>query len=299
MTAYSQLLRLCRERGNLTQKEFVLQLSLFSKHFKDLNPVTLSRWETGVTSPSLEKKKTLLQYILKHGDLDDDVCYNHIVDMLKSLVIPLREKLNRQCEEIVGTLPVFKVDYDQYNFISLEYYSDLKLSYIVDIELANHPDHYYKLELSRLREWSAHKSSLCLGCELDGEHVGHIMLLKVSLDLAQKVIQNEQSVFSITSDDLLSLEEDGTYLVHTIFGINTEIVAMLSVKAMLFLLEQRKKITNIAALIMRKDDKTLSMFYGSRVVAQGFDKTYGYKWYGTLTPFSEILFSNTVVKMIF
>jgi len=299
MTAYSKLLRLCRQRGNLTQKAFVLELSLFSEHFIDLNPVTLSRWETGVTTPSIQKKKALLHYIYEHGNLDDEVCNAHIKDILMTMIVPLSEILEYQCDEVIGTLPSFKVDMNQYTFSSLEKCSDEKLSYVLDIELANHADHYYALELARLRGWAMHESSFFLGCELDGAHIGHIMMLKISSQLAKQVIQNKQSVFSIVTEDLLLLEKKGTYLVHTFFGMNSQIMAMLTVKAMLFIFEQRKSIENIAMHTTRKDGMKLTRLYENSIVSEGFDSKYNYKWYGMLTPVEEVLFSDTTAKMIF
>ncbi len=64
----------------MTQKDLVLALSQYQNDFKALNTVTLSRWETGVTSPSLRKKKTILHFLAEKDAFEETVCY----DILKT-----------------------------------------------------------------------------------------------------------------------------------------------------------------------------------------------------------------------
>ena len=64
-----KLLHEYRILHNLIQKDLVGELSHFSNAFEALNTVTLSRWETGATSTSLHKKKSLLNFLTAKGCL--------------------------------------------------------------------------------------------------------------------------------------------------------------------------------------------------------------------------------------
>ena len=49
----------------------------------------------------------------------------------------------------------------------------------------------------------------------------------------------------------------------------------------------------------RTDGVLLTKDYGIEVVANGEDEVHDFKWYGMLSPVEEILFSDTVLKLIF
>lgn len=298
MKTYSELLRFCRKKGNFTQKELVEQLSHFSDNFIDLNPGTLSRWETGVTFPSLKKRKALLHYIYQQGFLEDLECMDYIKMSFQNLTHPISLKLDHNYDGLIGNFPPFKVDSKLYNFTNISQCPDNKLIYITDIERARHSSNYYSLNFSKLKEWCNFESSFCLGCELDGEHLGHILMFKVSSEIAIEVIHNQKSIFSITQDDLLSMDEKGTYIIHSFFGVNSEIMAMLSIQTYLFMLENRNSIENISTFITNRDYLKLMRLYGNRVIKKDFDIDGNYHWYGTLTPVEEILFSDMITQML-
>lgn len=298
MHSYSELLQICRQKANLTQKELVEQLSQFSNDFIDLNTVTLSRWERGVASPSFQRKKTLFHYLYQQGFLDDKECMHYFEESFQDLKQPLALQLDHKYDGLIGNLPSFKVSAEKYLCIPMKRYTDEKLRYTLDIEKANHSRDDYILKHSRLKEWCNFESSFCLGCELDGEHIGHTVMLKVSTETATAVIHHQKSIFSLTKDDLLSSDEKGTYIIHSLYGINAEIMAMLTIRTLLFILENRNKIENIATFITRKDNLKLMHLFGHRVIKKGSDSDGNYIWYTTLTPPEEILFSDMVIKMI-
>ena len=217
MKTLGELLRLCRKEGHLTQQKLVDDLSVASPLFKDLNSVTLSRWETGTTTPGLQKKKSLLRYLFTHFYFDTPKCIEYLEQSFQNLSKPLGKQLDHKYQEIIGNMAPFKVKADQYHFGFLKAFSDIRLTYIINIERANHPDHYYTLDLPTLRSWIAHESSFCLGCTLNEEHLGHIILLKLKPHIAREVIHNRRSVFTLGTDDLSPADQQGTYLIHTFF----------------------------------------------------------------------------------
>jgi len=299
MQLFGELLKICREEHGLTQKAFVERLSLFSPLFFGLNTVTLSRWETGTTFPGLKKRQALLRYICSHRYLEHKQCMKYIYQAYEKLQTPFNEILDHKFPNIIGHFAPFKIDPDRYNFTHVSDYSYEKLCYLIDLERSNHPDNYYDLDIDMLQRWCEYESTLCLGCEIDGEHVGHFLLLKISSETAESIITNRKSVFSLKREDFIPSKEVGIYLVHTFFAVNSEVMAMLCVKALLFLLEERDVIENIVSFLTRNEGVELMRMFGHRIVEEGYDASGNFQWHGTKSTIEEILFSDIVVQNLF
>lgn len=299
MSVFATLLRLCRNAEQLTQREFTEYLSLSVPAFEKLNTVTLSRWENGISSANQKRKKALLHYIFEHGCLNHPECLAYIKERIVSVREPLQKILDRNYLDIISAFPPFKVKASEYHFEKIAHYSDQQLNYLLEIERSSHPDDYYMLDIARLREWCNHESTFALGCELYSEHLGHIILLKVSMETAEQIIYNRRSVFTLTPEDLLSTQEQGVYLMHTFFAVNAEIMAYLSLKTFTFLLDRWQYISHIALFLTRRHGVQLMKLYGNRILSKGRDPHSGYRWYGACTPLQEILFSDLVTKLFF
>lgn len=58
-------------------------------------------------------------------------------------------------------------------------------------------------------------------------------------------------------------------------------------------------IDNMMIFSTRTDGVLLTKDYGIKMLAQGKDEEYGFEWHGMLSPVEDILFSDTVLKLIF
>ncbi len=299
MPVFATLLRLCRDVEHLTQKEFSEYLSLSVPAFEKLNTVTLSRWENGISNTNRKRKKALLHYIFEHGCLNHPECLTYIKERIMSAREPLQKILDRNYLDIISAFPPFKVKPSAYRFDTIANYSDRQLNYLLELERSNHPDGYYTLDISTLKGWCGHESTFALGCELYDEHLGHIILLKVSEKSAEQIIRNQRSVFTLTPDDLISTQARGIYLIHTFFAVNAEIMAYLSLRAFSFLLDRWQYVSHIALFLTRRHGVQLMRLYGNRILAKGRDPHSGYRWYGACTPLQEILFSDLVTQLFF
>jgi len=299
MPAFATLLRLCRDAEHLTQKEFAEYLSLSVPAFEKINTVTLSRWENGISCATLKRKKAFLHYIFDHRCLNHSECLTYIKKRMTSVREPLQNILDRNYLDIISAFPPFKIEESEFRFDTIANYSDQQLSYLLEIEYSNHPDNYYTLDVPMLREWCMHESTFALGCELYNEHLGHIILLKVSQKTAEQIIHNQKSVFTLTAEDFISPQERGVYLMHTFFAVNAEIMAYLSLRTFTFLLDRWKYVSHIALFLTRQHGVQLMKLYGNRIHTKGRDPHGGYRWYGACTPLQEVLFSDLVTKLFF
>jgi hypothetical protein len=124
-------------------------------------------------------------------------------------------------------------------------------------------------------------------------------MLKIKNHTAEDIAHHRRSEFSLTEDDFCDPQEKGTYYVHALYGRDPNIAAELNVKAYLYLFENMEYIDNVMIFSSRVDGLLLTKDYGIQIIDNGEDDKYGFSWYGMLSPVEDILFSDTVVKLIF
>jgi len=289
-----------RKLHKLTQKDLVEVLSCFSDEFKAINTVTLSRWETGSTSPGLNKKKMLMHFLASRGCLyGSSVCHDITKGRYNSLLEPLSSVFTRNYQYLIGNLPLPKVG--EHTIRSLKYMTENRehIEHIIDIEIATNATNYYTVTPETLSAWCRNPSSFGIVCERKKQHLGHFIMLKIKNHTAEDIAHHRRSEFSLTEDDFCDPQEKGTYYVHALYGRDPNIAAELNVKAYLHLFENMEYIDNVMIFSSRVDGLLLTKDYGIQIIDNGEDDKYGFSWYGMLSPVEDILFSDTVVKLIF
>jgi len=296
----SLLLIAYRKHHNQTQKDLVSELSQYSKEFRALNTVTLSRWETGTTSPSLSKKKLLLHFFANSQCLTtDDTCHDIIYEAYEKLYEPLSTVFTRKYQYLIGNLPEHRTG--KHTVENLKSFSKKEehIEHIIDIEVATNATSYYRVTQSLLAQWCTHPSTFCVIAERKKQHLGHFIMLKLKNHVAEEIAHHKKSEFDLNKNDFCDIYENGTYYVHALYGRSPKIAAELNVKAYLHLLDHMNTVDNVMIFSSRTDGVLLTQDYGIKEVAHGVEKEFGFEWYGMLSPVEDILFSDTVVKLIF
>jgi len=290
-----------RKLHKMTQKSLVEALSQYSNDFKSLNTVTLSRWETGNTSPSVDKKRSLLAYLVSVGCLEQDSCYTLVRKRYETLLEPLTNMFSRRYQFLIGNFPDFDFDshFSLHTLDGFGHSTDEYIDHIIDIERATNAPEYYNVSGETMKSWCRSSGTLALVCERKKQHLGHYIMLKIKSDIAEAIAHNRRSELSITTKDLCNENEQGSYYIHALYGRNPKIAALLNVHAYLHLLDNFNTIDNILIFSTRKDGVELTRDYGIKTVAKGENERYGFKWHGMLSPVEEILFSDTVTRRAF
>ncbi len=126
-----------------------------------------------------------------------------------------------------------------------------------------------------------------------------MIMFKIKNEVAEEIALHKRSEFDLKESDFCSVHEKGTYYVHALYGRSPKIAAMLNVKAYLHLLEHMQNTDNVMIFSSRTDGVLLTKDYGIEIIAQGEDEEYGFDWYGMMSPVEDILFSDTVLKLVF
>lgn len=299
MHIISRLLSEYRKLHKLTQKDLVKELSQFSTEYSAFNAVTLSRWETGTTSPGLHKKRTLLNFFTSKGAFKRGPCHDAVKERYENLYEPLSEVFIRNYKALVGNFPEQKnLEYTLHS-LKGSIQNQERFKYIIDIETASNPEKYYTVTPEVLAQWCDHPSSFAITCEQNKQHLGHIILFKIKNSAAEEIAHHKRSELSLTEDDFCDVDEKGTYYVHALYGRSPKIAAVVNVEAYLHLFEHMDTVDNMMIFSTRTDGVLLTKDYGIKMVAKGKDEEYGFEWHGMLSPVEDILFSDTVLKLIF
>jgi len=299
LNTIGKLLSEARKQLNVTQKELVEKLSQDCDEFRSLNTVTLSRWETGTTSPSLNKKKCLLNFFASKGAFKKGLCHDIVKERYENLYAPLSDVFIRNYQALIGNFPEQKtLDYTVHS-VNDSAQKQEHIKYIIDIETASNPEKYYTVTPEVLTQWCSHPSTFAITCEKSKQHLGHFIMFKIKNAVAEAIAHHKRSEFSLTVDDFCDVDEKGTCYVHALYGRSPEMAAVVNVEAYLHLFEHMDTIDNMMIFSTRTDGMLLTKDYGIKMIAKGKDKQYGFNWHGLLSPVEDILFSDTVVKLIF
>ncbi len=300
MNSIGKFLRLVRREQGLTQEQLVEQLALSVKELDALNAVTLSRWETGTTSPSFKKKRELLKFCVARRWLSTGPCHDFVRNRFENICEPLEGIFQHNYETLIANVPRLRIPLDEYVLQDLQQKSaTFYYEHIVDIETAGNPQGYYTVSPDSLQELCHFPSSYSLLCERKKQHLGHFIMFKFNNDAAQRLVHNQLNENHITEKDLCSRAEKGSYYIHALYGVNPIIAALLNTQAYLYLFDNMDVIDNICIFSSRKDGMRLARAYGIRTVAQGKHRECNFTWYGMESPVEDILFSDTVLKLIF
>jgi transcriptional regulator with XRE-family HTH domain len=300
LNTISNLLVQYREYTGITQKELVEKLSIYSDEFKNLNTVTISRWETVTTTPSLFKKKLLLHFFTDSKCLtSNSACHDIIYEAYQRLYEPLSTVFTRKYQYLIGNLPEHRIG--PHTLENLKYFTrkDEHIDHIVDIEIATNATNYYTVTPTILTKWCTYPSTFCVVAERKKQHLGHFIMLKLKNHVAEEIAHHTKSEFDLTSSDFCDINEHGTYYIHALYGRSPKIAAELNVKAYLHLFSNLKYIDNVMIFSSRTDGVLLTKDYGIEIIDSGENDAYGFKWYGMLSPVEDILFSDTVLKLAF
>ena len=300
MNPISHLLTAYRKLHKLTQKELVAEFSHYSKEFKALNTVTLSRWETGTTTPSLTKKKHLLHFLANTDCFKiDRNCHKVVHTAYERLYDPLGTLFTCKYQYLIGNMPEHRTGKHTIENLKTFSQSFEHIEHIIDIEIATNARNYYAVTPTLFAQWCKHPSSFCIIAERKRQHLGHFIMLKIKNHVAEEIAHHKRREFDLNANDFCAAEENGTYYVHAMYGRSPKIAAELNVKAYLHLFNHINTIDNLMIFSSRADGILLTQDYGIKEIARGVDEKYKFKWHGMLSPIEEILFSDTVIKLVF
>ena len=94
---FGKYLKLCREKYHLTQEKLVEHCYSFHDDFNGLDIGTLSRWERGITSPSIDKQIKMVEIFQRYdnsviphfntlsvSDVEKELCATEVQNLISN-----------------------------------------------------------------------------------------------------------------------------------------------------------------------------------------------------------------------
>ena len=222
-------LKLCREKYNLTQEELVHKCYNYHEDFEGLDVGTLSRWERGITNPSVDKQIKLTKILRKYDNhifpyintySRDEVEHELSVKSINSLIGNSKEHILKFPHSDLITQNLKITNVKETNNIE----TILKMPNDVLTTLLNN---HYNLNIETLSSWVKHKNNLFLVSEYKDNFFGMIFVLRVKPTVFENLLSYKCDLASLSDSDFAQDSEIGCSFPVTFFAYNQTTAALL------------------------------------------------------------------------
>ncbi|WP_130538312.1 helix-turn-helix domain-containing protein [Thiomicrorhabdus indica] len=296
MFQFNDYLRICREHQNLTQSELVTALCVYDKTFESLDTNTLSRWERGVSKPSLSKQTLLVHYFSESFDrIYPFIEQAERIEIEKSFcAIGFSKMLGRH--KLVMSFPCQHMDKSRF-LIKLIQDSHLKQSAISKNLLIFQEMYNLPLSSDTLQKMANIPSNHFSVCEYDSEYYGHFFALKLKPSVFEQAMNFLIDFNQLSENDIAKEDELGNYLFFGFFGMSDIVISILWVHFYSWVIKQQSHILEMGAIITSKEGEMIAKNMNTEKYASLESKNRHYQSFRATT--KQMLITDNVVKMLF
>lgn len=296
MFQFHDYLRTCREEQSITQAELVDELMKYDECFKSLDATTLSRWERGVSKPSLSKQTSIARHFshkfgriypfiekAKRIDIENSFCALGFSKLLgkHNLVLNFPTQNMEKKNFTVNTFDSsdLKETAVRKNILMLQELYNKKIDFDQHMALAQMPGNYFAI------------------CDYDKDFYGHLFALKLKEQAFEKLMNFQMSTDHLGATDFASPKEPGHYLFFGFFGMSDLVISMLWIHFYSFLIKEQDYIIGGGAIIASKGGIMIAKNMNTELKTSA---QIGNKTFSSFTSSTEqMLIAEPVVKMLF
>lgn len=296
MFQLNDYLRICRENLDMTQSDLVRDLMKYDQIFSSLDTTTMSRWERGVSKPSLSKQTVLLHFFSER--------FNRIyplieqaerVEIEKSFcALGFSKLLGRH--KLVMSFPTQHMDKNAF-LVKLIHRSRLRQSALSKNLLIFQEMYGLPLSCQAISKMADNPSNHFSVCEYEGEYYGHFFALKLHPEIFERAMNFEMDFNQLDDQHIASPEQPGSYLFFGFFGMSETVISILWVHFYSCLIKQQAVIQDLGAIITSKEGEMIAknMNTENHTTVELNHKTYQ-SYRATI---KQMLITDNVVKMLF
>ncbi len=296
MFQFNDYLRICREHQNLTQSELAAALCIYNQTFESLDTNTLSRWERGVSKPSLSKQTLLVHYFSESfGRIYPFIEQAERIDIEKSFcALGFSKMLGRH--KLIMSFPCQHMDKSRF-LIKLIKDSHLKQSAISKNLLIFQEMYNLPLSSDTLKSMASIPSNHFSVCEYDNEYYGHFFALKLKPAVFEKAMNFLLDFNQLSENDIAKKDEQGNYLFFGFFGMSDMVISILWVHFYSWVIKQQSTIIEMGAIITSKEGEMIAKNMNTEKHASHEISNRHYQSFRATT--KQMLITDNVVKMLF
>ena len=244
---FNEYLQTCRERYSLTQEQLVQELYKSYHEFSGLDTGTLSRWERGVSHPSLLKQVNIVKIFQKYSthlfpcfykkdNIEDELCRVGITNLIG------------HSKEHILKFPTNVFTVDDIKISHIRSHEDIALILKIPSSIIKGiTSDYFQLDINHLKSWALHPTSLFVVAECEGQFFGMLFVLRLKPDIFKKIISFEMQIHDISEDDFASFEEEACSFPLAFFAYNEKIASLLFIRYYAHLIAKQDTIIEVGA----------------------------------------------------
>ncbi len=295
---FNEYLKSCRERYHLTQEQLVQELYNTDDSFQGLDVGTLSRWERGMTRPSIRRQIEIVRHFqhysknvfpcfdgLSHDDIEAELCKAGAHNLLAG---------NKR---FIFDFPSYIMQVGDLKMTHIRHTDDvdrlLKMPYSLHQRMMGA---HMKLAPEHLKAWALDPRNLFLITEFQEQTFGMLFALRLRPEVFKRVIAFTLALNDLDEKDFANLDEPGCILSLVFFAYNDQNAVLLLIRHYAHLIAEQESIEEVGALTAHPDGRR-------------FVKRLHFKEHHTHSTFSDIvsyrgsleslLLNEDVLKMLF
>lgn len=297
MFKFSDYLNICREAKQATQNELVDELIALDSSFKFLDTTTLSRWERGVSKPSMGKQVLILRYFSTYyGRIYPFIETAERIDIVKSFCAIGFAGLVGRHKALVMNFPTHQMNKAEFNICEFNesQHKSAAISNNRHLYIELYKDH---LCAEQQELFADNINNLFLVCDHNDQYFGHFFTLRLKTDVFDDVINFRRTDRSLTNDDIAGADEVGSYYFYGLFAMSNQVISLFYVHFYSYLIQKQECIDELGVIAASKDGKMMARNMNMECVALQETKTQvNHSFRASL---EDILINDNVVKMLF
>lgn len=296
---FNRYLKNCREQYHLTQEQLVQELYNYDSIFLGLDISTLSRWERGLTRPSVERQIKII-YLFSTFSNSVLSCFDNMNkdDVENELCKIAVKNLVGSSKEHILNFPSRSFRVDDILIKHARSGDDMDKALRIPFSIIeNLTGNTYNLDFETLKSWALNPSNLFLISEYKGEFHGMLFTLRVKPEVFEQIIDFEKEIADISDDDFADFDELGCNLPMAFFAFNDKSSTLLILRYYAHLIANQNSIQSIGTTPLLDGAKKILQkmnlkFYKDKVVKDGTISSYR-------ASLKEVLINERVLKMLF
>ena len=248
---FSEYLVMVRTLCNLTQVELVDILGIANEElFSTLTASTLSRWESGFSVPSLEKKQAVLRYfIYKQPIFKFDNIEAVEEHFYKQVTVGYLDKTS----DVQYDFPLGDVEIEDLSILNLQECTGIEGVIERSKQLKQALESSYStLSKEQAFLFSQMKSNIYVVVEYNGMFLGFFSAVKLKPAIFEKVINFKMRIQAISEEHLAADDEKGSLFLLFFFSLNIKTTAKLNIRFLSYLIKNQNSVENVGALVSNK-----------------------------------------------
>ena len=242
---FSEYLKQCRARFQLTQEDLVLELFLFEeREFRGLDVSTLSKWERSKSQPPPSRIAKILHYFQERSGLALPCWENQDIESVETLLSA--EGINTvigKTRTLYVQLPLDSLPSRDYRLLPLRYFE--RREQLLEIHQALYDSvnsGFGKVGLKRFSEWSLDPRHLFQVLLYKETVLGILFALRLKPKVFERILRFEQSKEQITPEDFAEINEDSSLYILSSFALHPRFLSILYMRLVAHLIVHQRTI---------------------------------------------------------